>query len=96
MNRLPIAFRCAHAFLAMAVVICCWAECVQGQAGGMERVFPQPKAAVEKAVKEMQPAAAGRLPVLDGFATSAEHPLDRYQRGYYQSKFQVSTAPSGG
>jgi hypothetical protein len=34
--------------------------------------------------------------VLDGFATSADHPLDRYQRGYYQSKFQVSAAPSSG
>jgi hypothetical protein len=38
----------------------------------------------------------GRLPVLDGFATSADHPLDRYQRGYYQSKVQVSAAPGGG
>jgi hypothetical protein len=44
----------------------------------------------------MQAATAGRLPVLDGFATSTDHPLERYQRGYYQSKFQVSTAPSGG
>jgi len=95
MKRRTIALRCARAFLATAV-ICCWAECVQGQAGGVERLFPQPTAAIEKALKEMQPAAAGRLPVLDGFATSAENPLDRYQRGYYQSKFQVSTAPSGG
>ena len=94
MKRRTIALRCARAFLATAV-ICCWAECVQGQAGGVERLFPQPTAAIEKALKEMQPAAAGRLPVLDGFATSAENPLDRYQRGYYQSKFQVSTAPSG-
>jgi hypothetical protein len=44
----------------------------------------------------MQAATAGRLPVLDGFATSADHLLSRYQRGYYQSKFQVSAAPSGG
>jgi hypothetical protein len=34
--------------------------------------------------------------VLDGFATSADHPLDRYRRGYYQSKIQVTAAPSGG
>jgi hypothetical protein len=53
---------------------------------------------VEKILKEMQSATAGRLPVLDGFATStsADHPLDRYRRGYYQSKFQVTAAPSGG
>jgi len=33
---------------------------------------------------------------LDGFAKPAEHPLDRYQRGYYQSAVQVSATPSGG
>jgi hypothetical protein len=44
----------------------------------------------------MQTATAGRLPVLEGFATPADHPLDRYQRGYYQSKFQISATPSGG
>jgi hypothetical protein len=68
----------------------------QSQGNGSERTFPQSKAMVEKALKEMQAATAGRLPVLDGFATAADHPLDRYQRGYYQSKFQVSAAPSGG
>jgi hypothetical protein len=63
-----------------------------------EREFSQSKEAVEKSIREIQPAVAGRLPVLDGFATpsSADRPLDRYQRGYYQAKFQVSVAPSGG
>jgi len=73
--------------------------CVQpgyAQGSGLERSFPQSKAQVEKAVQEIQAAAAGRLPVLDGFATSADHPLDRYRRGYYQSKIQVTAAPSGG
>jgi len=27
---------------------------------------------------------------------SADRPLERFQRGYYQSKFQVSAAPGGG
>ena len=63
------------------------------QANGYERAFPQSKATIEKALKEMQ--SGGRLPVLDGFATSTDRPLDRYQRGYYQAKFQVSAAPSG-
>jgi hypothetical protein len=80
--------------LALFVSICGLG--VQAQEGGFERAFPQSKAAVERALKEIQPAAAGRLPVLDGFATSPEHPLDHYQRGYYQSKFEVSAAPSGG
>jgi hypothetical protein len=81
--------------LLAAVVAFCGAEWCHAQAG-VERTFPQPKAAVEKVLKEMQAATAGRLPVLDGFATSPDHPLDRFQRGYYQSKFQVSAAPTGG
>jgi len=44
----------------------------------------------------MQAAASGRLPVLEGFATSADHPLDHYQRGYYQAKFQITASPTGG
>jgi hypothetical protein len=68
------------------------------QSGGYERAFPQSKATIEKILKEMQATTAGRLPVVDGFATSpaADHPIERYQRGYYQSKFQVFAAPSGG
>ncbi|HVI06857.1 MAG TPA: hypothetical protein VND65_01040 [Candidatus Binatia bacterium] len=61
-----------------------------------ERTFPQSKTAVEKALKELQPALGGRLPVLDGFARPGETPLDRYQRGYYQSKIIVTATPSGG
>jgi hypothetical protein len=82
--------------LLPAIVILCAAGGGRAQDNGSERTFPQSKATVEKALKEMQAATGGRLPVLDGFATSADHPLDRYQRGYYQPKFQVSAAPSGG
>src|ERR1700685_492072 len=65
------------------------------RAQGNERTVPQSKAAVEKALKGL-PGAAGRLPTLDGFATSGDHPLEKYQRGYYQAKFEVSAGPSGG
>lgn len=61
-----------------------------------ERVFPQSKAAIEKALKTLQPAMAGRLPVLDGFCKSPERPLDRYQRGYYQAEAEVTANASGG
>ncbi len=101
-NFSPAAFGAAglrrvfvRAFWA-AIVLFYGAAWCHGQGSGLERSFPQSKAMVEKVLKEMQTATAGRLPVLDGFATSAGHPLDRYQRGYYQSKFQVSAAPSGG
>jgi hypothetical protein len=93
---------CAAAFnriLSLLLLGAVAVTCVQrshAQGGGLERTFPQSKAKVEKALQGMQSATAGRLPVLDGFATSADHPLDRYQRGYYQAKFQVTAAPSGG
>jgi hypothetical protein len=61
-----------------------------------ERAFPQSKPAVEKALAAMSGNLAGHLPVLDGFANPGEHPLDRYQRAYYQSKVQVTSTPSGG
>jgi hypothetical protein len=83
-----------HALL-IVIVAFCWAEWGHTQGNGFERAFPQSKATVEKVLREMQAATAGRLPVLEGFATS-DHPLDRYQHGYYQSKFQVSASPSGG
>jgi hypothetical protein len=79
----------------VAVLSCC-APWSHAQAGGLERTFPQSKARVEKALQEMQASTAGRLPVVDGFATSPNYPLDRFQRGYYQSKFQVTAAPTGG
>src|SRR5580698_2489178 len=84
-----------RALLGAAVVVCC-AQLSHGQSNGLERAFPQSKPRVEKALQEMQTATAGRLPVLDGFATSADHPLDHYLRGYYQARFQVTAAPSGG
>jgi hypothetical protein len=66
------------------------------QAGAYERTYRQSKSAVERALKELQPALGGRLPALEGFALAGDHPLSRYQRAYYQSAVQVSSAASGG
>jgi hypothetical protein len=44
----------------------------------------------------MQPSLAGHLPALEGFASAADHPLDRYRRAYYQCTVQLSSSPSGG
>jgi hypothetical protein len=88
--------RTLTSLILTTLMVLCAAEWSSAQDSGVERSFPQSKATVEKALKEMQSATAGRLPVLEGFATSADHPLPRYQRGYYQSKFQVKAAPSGG
>jgi hypothetical protein len=69
---------------------------VPAQTSPYERAFPQSKATVEKALTAVQSNLAGHLPVLDGFAKPGEHPLDRYQRAYYQSTVLVSSTPSGG
>jgi hypothetical protein len=66
------------------------------QAAPYERTYPQSKSAVEKALKELQPSMRGRLPALEGFALPGDHPLNRYQRAYYQSAVQVSSNASGG
>jgi hypothetical protein len=68
----------------------------QAQKQTYERAFPQSKAAVEKVLKELGSAMAGRLPVLEGFAVPGGHPLDRYQRGYYQTMAEIVATPSGG
>ena len=94
MSSRPAGFRGTFSLVLMGAAIFGCAAGGQAQGDGNERTFPQSKATIEKALKEMQ--TAGRLPVLDGFATSASHPMERYQRGYYQSKFQVSAAPTGG
>lgn len=78
--------------LFLAAVLSCLALAQTDQ----ERRFPQSKAAVEKVLETMQPGLAGRLPVLDGFAKSGDHPLDRYERGYYKATVQVTPLPSGG
>lgn len=68
----------------------------KAQANAPERTFPQSKSAVEKVLKRMQANLAGRLPLLDGFATVGEHPLESYARGYFQADVEVRSKDSGG
>jgi hypothetical protein len=67
----------------------------KAQNGPYQRTFHQSKNSVERALKELQPALSGRLPGLEGFALPGEHPLNRYQRAYYQSDVRVSSTASG-
>ena len=92
MKLRKMSFRLSVSLLTAAVLAC--APVGHAQGGGYERSFPQSKAAIEKILQEIP--TGGRLPVLEGFATGGDHPLDRYQRGYYQSKVQVIAAPGGG
>ena len=82
--------------LLAAAIMFVLPACILAQDVPYERNFHQSKAVVEKLLKQMQASLSGRLPVLEGFATDRDHPLDRYQRGYFQSAVQVIQAPSGG
>ena len=69
---------------------------VRAQTDPSQRSFRESKTAVEKALSGLRSSLAGHLPALEGFAQPGEHPLDRYQRGYYQTTVQVSPIASGG
>jgi len=72
------------------------AQTAGAQTVANERAFPQSKTEVEKALRNLQSSVAGRLPSLEGFAQPGEHPLDRYDRAYYQATVLVAANPSGG
>lgn len=77
-------------------ISCLFIVSAAAQSNQYERAFPQSKATVEKMLRTMQAQMAGRLPSLEGFAKAASHPLDNYERGYFQSIVQVTSTSSGG
>lgn len=83
-----------HASLSVSILLATVFSAAQNVSS--ERTFRESKASVENALKQLQPSMSGRLPVLDGFATVNEHPLNQYRRGYFQSTVQVNSTPSGG
>ena len=95
-QRTPPSNRVLFRGIVCALVMLLGARWMVGQDATRARTFHQSKAVVEKALKQLQASMSGRLPVLDGFAEAGEHPLDRYQRAYYQSTVQVSSTASGG
>jgi len=88
--------RWAFARIIACCVLLLVAAPVHAQTASSERVFPQSKAAVEKALKAIEPSLSGHLPLLEGFAQPGEHPLDRYRRAYYQATLQVDSTARGG
>ena len=72
------------------------APSIHAQSAPYERTFVQSKTVVERALKDLQSAASGRLPVLDGFTRPGDRLLDRFQRGFYQCAIEVTSTPSGG
>ncbi len=91
---LPSALSSTTFLLAMLLMAA--AQSGGAQAGPHERNYRQPKSAVERALQELQPSMSGRLPVLEGFASPGDHPLNRYQRAFYQTAVQVNSTASSG
>src|SRR5450755_770425 len=69
---------------------------IWGQDAAPARNFSQSKISVERVLRLLQPFTAGRLPTLEGFASTGTRPLERFQRGYYQCTVEVKSDPSGG
>ncbi len=86
-------------WLRIVASLCCWwllAACGGlSQAPSLERTFHASKADVQKTLHEIPSYSGGKLPVLEGFADGNGHPLDNYQRGFYQYDVQLkSISPS--
>jgi hypothetical protein len=60
-----------------------------GQVVPYARTFSKPKIEVEQALKDLQAFTGQKLPIVDGFVTSAQQPLDRYERAFYQFSIEV-------
>jgi hypothetical protein len=88
----------SSAFLMVAIVMAA-ARSASAQTGAQtaanERTYRHSKSGVERALQELRSSMSGRLPALEGFALPGDHPLNRYQRAYYQSDVQVSLTASG-
>lgn len=92
---MTFGFRAQRGIAACSIAATLMVTAVRAQDSPHERVFPQSKAAVEKVLQALQPNLAGRLPTLDGFAKPGDRPLERFQRGYYETTVQVNAMADG-
>jgi hypothetical protein len=81
--------------LSCAFCLATFAWEVRGQAVPYARSFPMPRPQVEQALKDLQAYSGQKLPVLDGFVASANNPLDRYERGFYQFSIELVPGDAG-
>jgi hypothetical protein len=71
-----------------------WLACAQ--AVPYARAFAKPKADVDKALAELGANSGQKLPIVDGFVATTDHPLDRYERAFYQFSIDELPGPSAG
>ena len=59
------------------------------------RASPKPREEVDKTLKELGAYSGQKLPVVDGFVATGDHPLDRYERAFYQFSIDLVPGSSG-
>jgi len=76
----------------LIATLCVGTTTTRSQAVPYAKTFQRPQADVEAALKEFQAYSGQKLPIVDGFVGTPNHPLDRYQRAFYQ--FTVDILPN--
>ena len=75
---------------ALALFFCAFVVfSANGQAMPYARTFSKPKTEVEQALKDLQAYTGQKLPIVDGFVATAQQPLERYERAFYQFSIEV-------
>ncbi len=93
MRSTPRRFRCW--FLLISFFSLLNVAGVSPQAVPYARSFSQPRAEVERALKDLQAYSGQKLPAMEGFVTLGDKPLDRYERGFYQFSLELVPGDAG-
>ena len=98
MRKPNFAFRyLPYVFLAtLAVLLLPPLRIAVAQAVPYARTFYKSKEEVESGLKGLQAYTGQKLPIVDGFVASADQPLDRYERAFYQFAIELAPGASGG
>ena len=92
---MTLGARVKRAVTACSITVTLMTAAVRAQESPHERLFPQGKTAIDKVLQTLQPNLAGRLPTLEGFARPGDRPLERYQRGYFETTVKVNPMADG-
>jgi hypothetical protein len=75
---------------ATALLLCAFVVfSANGQVLPYARTFSKPKTEVEQVLKDLQAYAGQKLPIVDGFVGATQHPLNQYDRAFYQFSIEV-------
>ncbi len=96
-KRRPL-FRCASVTLLTAILVLNFLNLrtTIAQAVPYARTFSKSREDVDRVLKELQAYAGQKLPIVDGFVASADQPLERYERAFYQFSIELVPGLSGG